>query len=254
MDNLHIQRLFLEPRQSYFLFGPRGTGKSTMVLQRHPNALVINLLLPSVRYQYLANPEKLLDVVRAQPKNQVIIIDEIQKVPELLTLVHILIEEKNGWKFILTGSSARKLKRAGIDLLGGRALKKILHPFMAVELADDFNFTESLQHGLLPLRFASMAPLETMVTYVSLYLDEEIKAEGLVRNIEPFAKFLEVLSFSHGAIINMTNIARECAVKRTTADSWLSIAEDLLLTYKISVFTRRAQRSLSAQSKLYFLT
>lgn len=252
MDINHIPRLFEEPDQSYFLFGPRGTGKSTLVKHRHPDALLINLLSASTRHIYLANPEKLLEVVRAQSKNKTIIIDEIQKAPELLSLIHILIEEKQGWRFILTGSSARKLKRDGVDLLGGRALKKILHPFLAVELGDYFDFLSALQFGLLPLRFSSNDPSETLSAYISLYLDEEVKAEGLVRHIEPFARFLEVLSFSQGAILNISNIARECSVKRTTADSWLSIVEDLLIVYTVPVFSKRAKRILTTQSKLYF--
>ncbi len=252
MNYLHIKRLFLEPRQSYFLFGPRGTGKSTMVERRHPEALLINLLLPDVRRQYLARPESLLEIVRAQPVGKTIILDEIQKMPELLSLVHLLIEEKKDWKFILTGSSARKLKQKGVDLLGGRALKKTLHPFMAIELGEQFRFEDALQFGLLPLRFASQEPLATLSTYVSLYLDEEVRAEGIVRHIEPFARFLEVLSFSHGSILNISNISRECAIKRSTIDSWMSIVEDLLITYKIPVFNRRAKRAITTQPKLYF--
>lgn len=252
MPNLQVKRLFEEPGQSYFLFGPRGTGKSTMVRKRHPEALYINLLLAQTKRELLARPEKLLDLVRAQPNGQYIIIDEIQKVPELLSLVHVLIEEKKGWKFILTGSSARKLKREGVDLLGGRALNKSLHPFMAAELGAAFDFESALSAGLLPLRFASANPIETLSAYVSLYMDEEVKAEGFVRHIEPFARFLETLSFSHAAVLNLSNVSRECAVKRTTAESWLSIVEDLLIVFQITVFHRRAKRLLSAQSKLYF--
>lgn len=252
MTEQHISRLFQDPKQSFFLFGPRGTGKSTLAQRRHPEALFINLLLSNVRREYLAKPERLLDIVRSQPPKQTIILDEIQKIPELLSLVHVLIEEKKGWKFILTDSSARKLKRDGVDLLAGRALNKHLHPFMAIELGQHFNFEEALSYGLLPLRFASKEPMETLSSYVSLYLEEEVKAEGLVRNIEPFARFLEALSFSHGSVLNMTNIARECAVKRTTAESWLSIVEDLLIAFKIRVFTRRAKRNLSSQPKFYF--
>lgn len=248
---LQVKRLFLEPTQSYFLLGPRGTGKSTLVLQRHPKALLINLLLPDLRLQYLARPEALLEVVRAQPQGHTIILDEIQKAPELLSLVHVLIEEKKGWQFILTGSSARKLKQEGVNLLGGRALKKILHPFMAAELKEHFNFLEALQYGLLPLRFASLEPLQMLSAYVMLYLEEEVKVEGLIRQIEPFARFLEVLSFSHGGILNLSNIARECAVKRATVDLWFSIVEDLLIVYKIPVFNKRAKRILTTQSKLY---
>lgn len=252
MDYFHIRRLFLEPKQSYFLFGPRGTGKSTLVMDHHPNALLINLLASDIARPYLAYPERLLDVVRAQPPEQTIIIDEIQRAPALLSLVHLLIEEKRGWQFILTGSSARKLKREGVDLLGGRALKKVLHPFMAIELGKHFNFIAALRCGLLPLRFSSHDPVATLSAYVSLYLEEEVKAEGLVRQIEPFARFLEILSFSHGAILTMSNIARECGIKRATADNWLSIVEDLLIVYKLPVFKRRAKRILTSQIKLYY--
>lgn len=252
MRNRLLKRLFLEPKTSYFLFGPRGTGKSTLMAERHPEALYINLLLSHTRREFQTRPEILLEMVRAQPDGQIIVIDEIQKVPELLSLVHVLIEEKKNWKFILTGSSARKLKREGVDLLGGRALNKTLHPFMAIELGDEFNFEEALHHGLLPLRFSSAEPDETLSAYISLYLDEEVKAEGLVRHIEPFARFLEVLSFSHGAIINMSHISREAAVKRSTAESWFSIVQDFLIVFQVPVFTRRAKRLLSSQPKLYF--
>lgn len=252
MDCRSIKRAFTEPQQSYFLFGPRGTGKSTMIKERHPSALYIDLLLSNVKQQYLANPHRLLDVIRAQPDNQIIIIDEIQKAPELLSLVHVLIEEKRGWHFILTGSSARKLKQKGVDLLGGRAIKKNLHPFMAYELGDEFNFEEALCYGLLPLRFNQADPTATLESYVALYIDEEIKAEGLVRRIEPFATFLENLSFSHGSIVNSSNIARECSLKRTTVDSWITIVEDLLIAYQIPVFKKRAKRILTSQKKLYF--
>src|SRR3990167_3357049 len=247
-----IKRFFLEPESSYFLFGPRGTGKSTLMADRHPKALYINLLLARTRREFLARPTILLQMVRAQPNGTVIVIDEIQKVPELLALVHVLIEEHRDWKFILTGSSSRKLKRDGVDLLGGRAFNKTLHPFMATELKDRFNFDEALRYGLLPLRFDSKDPIDTLAAYVSLYLDEEVKAEGLVRKIEPFARFLEVLSFSHASILNMSNVSREAAVKRSTAESWLSIVQDLLIIFQIPVFTRRAERLLSSQPKLYF--
>lgn len=222
-------------------------------MSKHPQALLINLLLPALRRQYLARPEALLEVVRAEADGQTIILDEIQKVPELLSLVHVLIEEKKGWQFILTGSSARKLKQGGVDLLGGRALKKILHPFMAAELKENFNLLEALQYGLLPLRFSSTEPLAMLSTYVMLYLEEEVKAEGLIRQIEPFVRFLEILSFSHAGILNLSNIARECTIKRSTGGIvWLSIVEDLLIVYRIPVFSRRAKRVLTTQSKIYF--
>ncbi len=248
----HITRFFEEPKKSYFLFGPRGTGKSTLSQRRHTNALILDLRLPDLKLRLATNPQYLLELVRAQPKGQTVIIDEIQKVPELLSLVHVLIEEKQDWIFILTGSSSRKLKRAGVDLLAGRALKKHLHPFMASELGELFNFEQALKFGLLPLRFDGENVLDTLKTYVSLYLEEEVKAEGIVRNIEPFARFLHAISFSHGMQLNLTNIARECMVKRTTVASWISILEDLLIAYQLQVFTTRPKRELSAHPKFYY--
>ncbi|HEX4840425.1 MAG TPA: AAA family ATPase [Rhabdochlamydiaceae bacterium] len=248
----YIKRFFEEPNKSYFLFGPRGTGKSTMAKLRHPQGLIIDLRLPELRLKLASNPQYLLELVRAQPKGQVVIIDEIQKVPELLSLVHVLIEEKKGWIFVLTGSSSRKLKREGVDLLAGRALKKELHPFMASEVGESFDLEKALKYGLLPLYFDEHDPTETLKTYVALYLEEEVKAEGIVRNIEPFARFLQAISFSHGSQLNLTNVARECMVKRTTVNSWISILEDLLIAFQLQVFTKRAKRELSSHSKFYY--
>ena len=251
MSFKYIQRWFKEPKQSYFLFGPRGTGKSTMVSQRHPTALLIDLRQAEMRYRLTAQPDELQDLVAAQPAGQTIIIDEIQKIPELLPIVHRLIEQKREWQFILTGSSARKLKRQGVDLLGGRALRKVLHPFMASELKSQFDLAEALLFGLLPLRFGQADPYETLQAYVNLYLEEEVKAEGLIRHYEQFTRFLQVMSLTHTNILNVTNIARECYVKRTTVNDWLSILEDLMICLRLNMFSQRAQRALSEHPKFY---
>lgn len=248
----YIPRSFTEPEQSYFLFGPRGTGKSTLTVKRHPNALIVDLRLAATRLRLVAAPDTLVELVQSQPAGATIIIDEIQKIPELLPLVHKLIEQKQGWKFILTGSSARKLKRQGVDLLGGRALRKVLHPFLASELKERFNLEDALAYGLIPVRFGQPDPFETLQAYISLYLEEEVKTEGLIRNYEPFTRFLQMMSLSHGSLLNLTNIARECFVKRTTVISWMSILEDLLICYQLPVFTQRAKRELSAHPKFYF--
>jgi len=252
MDFTYINRVFKEPQTSYFLFGPRGTGKSTMAEIHHPEALLVDLRLADTRYRLTVNPDHLIELVSAQPEGKTIIIDEIQKIPDLLPIVHILIEKKRNWKFILTGSSARKLKRQGIDLLGGRALRKVLHPFMACELKNEFKLDDALMYGLLPLRFAHNNPLETLQAYINLYLEEEVKMEGLIRHYEPFTRFLLTMSLSHGSILNVTNVARECHVKRTTVNDWITILEDLLICYHLTIFTKRAKRELSSHPKFYF--
>lgn len=246
-----IPRFFKGSSQSYFLFGPRGTGKSTWLKEHYPNALYINLLQPDVLQEYLAYPERLADVVRGAQSPH-IIIDEIQKAPNLLSVVHMLIEENKSWQFILTGSSARKLKRAGVDLLAGRALVRHMHPFMAAELGAGFQVAQALQFGLVPLVVESPSVLETMKAYIQLYVQEEVKAEGLVRNIGHFLRFLEVVSFSQGSMINMSNIARECAVSRKLIEGYMGVLQDLLLSYHLPVFSVRAKRSTVVHEKFYY--
>lgn len=246
-----INRLFKEPQRSHFLFGPRGTGKSTLMKMRHPEALRIDLLQPNVLRTFLARPEHLLDMVAAHTKNNLIIIDEVQKAPHLLTVVHSIIEEQKRIKFILTGSSARKIKRVGADLLGGRVSRFTLHPFMAAELGDKFSLSKALQYGLIPVIINDENPKEALQAYINLYLQEEIQAEGLVRNLESFVRFLEVMTFSHGSILNITNISQECQVKRKTVENYIQILEDLLLGFQLQIFTKRAQRALSSHPKFY---
>jgi len=246
-----IPRFFPNPLKSFFLFGPRGTGKTTLIKSRYKEALWIDFLRPDVFRSYLAHPERLYETVAGHQGAPVVVIDEVQKVPELLPVVHSLIEEKQGLQFILTGSSARKLKRSGTDLLAGRALKCSLHPFMAAELRSRFSFSRALQYGMLPLLLNEEDPQASLHAYVSLYLQEEVQMEGLVRNIESFARFLEAISFSHGSLLNISNIARECEVKRKTVENYIYILEDLLLAYQLPVFSKRAQRELIAHSKFY---
>lgn len=245
------KRLFRAPDHSFFLFGPRGTGKSTLVETEFPDEIFVNLILPDVLRTFLARPEYLFYLIEAEPHKKVVIIDEIQKAPSLLSVVHALVEQKRGLKFILTGSSARKLKRVEADLLGGRALRCTLHPFMAKELGTDFKLETALEKGMLPLVAEATVPKLVLDAYISLYLHEEIQAEGLVRNLESFSRFLEIVSFSHGGILNVSNISRECAVKRKTVENYLSILDELLLSFQLNVFDKRAQRQLSAHQKFY---
>lgn len=246
-----INRFFVSPERSFFLFGPRGTGKSTWLKNRFPQALYIDLLSPSVLQSYLAQPARLNELIHDYPDKKIVVIDEVQKAPSLLSIVHQEIERKQGIQFILTGSSPRKLKQTSSDLLGGRALKRELHPFMAAELGELFSLEKALTQGLLPLVTGQADAYDILHAYVSLYVHEEIQMEGLVRHIESFARFLEVISFSHGSLLNVSNIARECAVKRKTVENYILILESLLLAYQVPVFSKRAQRELSAHPKFY---
>jgi len=247
-----VGRFFQAPEASYFLFGPRGTGKSTWLRATYEDALWIDLLAPDVHRRYIARPERLRELVAGNPDKSVVVIDEVQKAPILLDVVHELIEHRTGPRFVLTGSSARKLRREGVDLLAGRALLRHLHPFMAAELGDRFRMESALTHGLVPLVWDAEQPAEALKAYIGLYLREEVQMEGLVRQFGQFSRFLEAVSFSHGTALNLSAVARECQVSRKTVEGYLGILEDLLLSFQVPVFTKRAQRHLSAHPKFYW--
>lgn len=245
-------RVFSIPKESFFLLGPRGTGKTTFLRQRLPIAQYLDFLDPETFRQYKSRPEILRELVDGNPITKIFVLDEIQKIPEVLSVIHSLIEEKKGIQFILTGSSARKLKQSGVDLLAGRALYFKMHPFTASELGDAFSLEKALDIGLLPLVYFKDDPKEVLRAYLGLYIKEEILAEGLVRNIGSFSRFLEAASFSHGSILNTSNIARECGVERKTVEGYLSVLEDLLLSFTLPVFSKKAKRELVAHRKFYF--
>ena len=245
------RRFFNLPQDNCFIFGPRGTGKSTWIKENLPHAYVINLLDDETYLRYSANPAHIKSVVAANPHVTCYVVDEVQKVPRILDSIHDLIEIHKTHQFILTGSSARKLRREGVNLLGGRALLTHFHPFMATELGDNFNLDDALKNGLIPLILASPEPQKKMAAYFNLYLKEEIQAEGLVREIGAFSRFLETISFSHGSILNLNNIARESQVSRKVVENYISILEDLLLAYKLPVFTKKAQRAYTIHPKFY---
>lgn len=247
-----IPRVFELPKHSFFLFGPRGTGKTTWLKQNCPDALWIDLLEPDVFRSYSAYPERLREIVLANPGKNTVVVDEIQKVPELLSVIHSLIEKKLKIQFILTGSSSRKIKRTGADLLAGRVVKKTLHPFLAFELGKKFNLNNALTQGLLPLVVSSRDVSDVLKTYVALYIREEVQMEGLVRNIGNFSRFLEAISFSHGSLLNISNVARECEIERKVVEGYTSILEDLLLSYRLPIFTKRAKRTVVSHPKFYF--
>ncbi len=246
-----ISRFFRPPPSSFFLFGPRGTGKSTWLRRQYPAARFFDLLDPVELRELSTRPESLEEHAHAEPEGQTIVIDEVQRVPSLLPVVHRLIEQKRGWRFVLTGSSSRKLKRTGADLLAGRAVLGAMHPFLAAELGDAFSLDEALTTGLLPMVVSAEDPRRVLQAYAGLYLKEEVQQEGLVRKLEDFARFLEAVSFSHGGVMSVSQVARECAVQRKTAESYVGVLEDLLLAFRVPVFTRRAKRAVAARPKLY---
>ena len=254
---------FLRPHAGhFFLLGPRGTGKSTWLRTVFPDALVVNLLDPREEREYLARPERLGDLVRGRDDLDVLIVDEVQKVPALLDVVHQLIEDRGrgpgrsrgrpGPRFILTGSSARKLKRSGVDLLAGRATMLSMHPFMAREIGSGFRMDRALLTGMLPVIWDSKEPQEALNAYAGLYVREEVQFEGLARRMSSFVRFLEAISFSHGTQMNLADVSRECETPRATIDGYLSVLEDLLLAYRLPVFTRRAKRQVSSHPKFYW--
>ena len=243
-------RFFEIPGQSCFLFGPRGTGKSTWLRHQLPDALFLDLLEPALHRSLNARPERLRELLAGSPRIDTVVIDEIQRIPELLTVVHALMEEPSPPRFVLTGSSARKLRRGGVDLLGGRAVRRTMHPFMAAELSD-FDLGQALQTGLLPLVMAATDPADVLAAYASLYLEQEVRAEGLTRNVGNFTRFLEAVSFSHGSLLNVSAVARECEVERKVVAGYVGILEDLLLAFRLPVFRKRAKRATVTHEKIY---
>jgi predicted AAA+ superfamily ATPase len=246
-----IPRFFKAPEKSFFLFGPRGTGKTSWLRASLPAAVWLDLLDPETFRAYAARPERLRELLQGNPRREQVVIDEVQRCPELLPVVHALMEENRRLRFTLTGSSARKLRRTGVDLLAGRAVLRSLHPFMAAELGSAFELRGALEIGLVPLVTQSTQARDTLRAYAALYVKEEVQAEGLTRNVGAFARFLEAISLSHGAVLNVSNVARDCEVNRKTVEGYLQILEDLLLSFQLPVFSRRAGRATVARPKLY---
>jgi len=242
---------FINPSktQSFFLFGPRGTGKSSWVLKKYPNAAYIDLLEDDTYRQLLVRPGSLSDLI-SQGTTEVVI-DEVQKIPALLDEVHRLIEKKK-YKFVLTGSNARKLKKQGVNLLAGRALTYSMFPLTAAEMGTDFDIKKALQHGMLPMVAKSDNPKAYLNSYVRTYLKEEVEQEGLTRQIASFARFLETASFSQAAILSVSQIAADAHVGRKVVEDYFAILRDLLLSYELPVFSKKAKRDLMTKRKFYF--
>ena len=243
--------------RSFFLFGARGTGKTTLLKALLPqnSAHIINLLLPSDYDEFALDPEALIARVKALPQEcKWVVIDEVQKLPRLLDIVHHLIEE-TGISFALTGSSARKLKRKGVNLLAGRASVYHLYPFCSQELGPDFSLQDALEWGTLPSVHNTTSELqrtEFLKAYTHTYLKEEIAEEQAVRQLEPFRRFLSVAAQSNTKIVNYKRIADDVGTSAVTVKSYFSILEDTLLGFLLDPFHESIRKSQRQSPKFYF--
>lgn len=236
--------------ESIFLFGPRGTGKTSWIKANLPNALYLDLLASDTYKDLVANPARLENMIPPDFQNWVVI-DEVQKIPELLNEVHRLIEAKK-LQFLLTGSSARSLKRKGVNLLAGRALNFRMHPLTCLEMQADFSLEKALKYGMLPQVYMSDLIERYLDTYITTYLREEVLQEGIARNITEFARFLEIASFSQGEVLNYSEVAREAAIPAKIVSDYFGVLEDLLIGFRLPVFSKRSKRKLISHQKFYY--
>jgi len=248
---MNIHRLMPFPDETFFLWGPRQCGKTTLLKERYPDAHRFDLLQTDVRMRFERSPKLFREEVRARPANQRIVIDEIQKVPALLDEVHYLIQEDHR-VFTMCGSSARKIRRSHANLLGGRALKRELLGLSAMEIGDSFSLTRLLNHGTLPPHYLKDHPADALSAYVDLYLKEEILDEGLTRNLPVFASFLQAAAIGDTEVTNFSNIARECGVASSTVRGYYEILEDSLIGAFLPSYIHKTKRRVQHAPKFYF--
>ena len=245
------RRLARVPERSFFLLGMRGVGKSTWARQALPEALRFDLLDEALFADLLADPSLFRHLLSETGAGQWVVVDEVQRIPSLLNEVHRMIEER-GVRFALLGSSGRKLKTAGTNLLAGRALRKAMHPLTPAELGDDFNLDDALRHGTIPLVWTAPDRQEALQSYTQLYLREEIRAEAAVRNLAGFVRFLPVAAVMHAQTVNAASIARDAGIARTTVNGYLEILDDTLLAVQLPAFEARLRVRERRRPKLYW--
>ncbi len=243
-------QLSSELESSVFLFGARQTGKSIFLGMQFPNAVYIDLLDAKMRRRFRAKPELLYEMLQDKQESSIVVIDEIPLVPELLNEVHRLIQQKN-LRFVLCGSSARKLKRKGHDTLGGRALPCYFYPFVSAEIAH-LDLDKALLYGMLPPHYLAKNPERLLDGYIDVYLREEIKEESLVRNLDAFERFVEVAATCDGEIVNYENIASDCQVSAKTVKEYFGILSDTLIGYTIPAYTKVVKRKVVQAPKFYY--
>lgn len=252
MKKTRLPRLLNPPDRSFFLFGPRGVGKSTWLKDSLPKAKFLDLLDSSLYLELSRDPSRLGALIGPSAENAWVVLDEVQKIPDILDEVHRLIENK-GYRFALCGSSARKLRRKGTNLLGGRALTREMSGFSWKELGNRFNLDFSLQWGLLPwVQLDRENAADILNSYVNTYIKQEIKEEGIVRSLPPFLRFLGIAGQLNGQLINAQNISREASVPRSSVDVYFSILVDTLLGHFLPAFRPNAKVREQSHSKFYW--
>ena len=252
MKEFHVTRLLKAPDLSFFLFGPRGVGKTTWLKEVLPDASFFDLLDSSLFLELSRNPDTLEAMIGNRPKDSWVIIDEVQKIPTLLDEVHRLMETKR-WRFALCGSSARKLRRGGVNLLGGRAITRNLDAFSCKELGEAFDTEFSLQWGFLPyVQLDRENAPDILNSYVNTYIKEEIREEGIVRSLPPFLRFLSIAGQLNGQLVNCQNISREAGVPRSSVDVYFSILEDTLLGHFLRAYRPNVKVREQTHPKFYW--
>lgn len=252
IENAPYARITSLPGRSFFLFGPRGVGKSTWVRDRLPGAYRFDLLDEALYQSLLGDISLFAAELRALRPRSWVVVDEVQRLPGLLNEVHRFIEER-GLKFALLGSSARKLKTAGTNLLAGRASRKRMFPLVPEELGSDFSIDDVLSFGSIPVVWTAEDPRSALQAYVQMYLKEEIRAESIVRNLPGFVRFLPLAALFHGQVVNVSAIARDSGTARTTVDGYLEILEDTLLTFRLPAFEAKLRVRERKHPKLYWI-
>ena len=251
--SVYIERVLDLPslllKKSHFLFGPRQTGKTSLIRHSLKGVRSYDLLDTSVYLALSQNPGRISQEL--DPRDEIVVVDEIQRLPVLLNEIHRLIEER-GIRFLLTGSSARKLRRGGVNLLGGRARTKYMHPLTYRELGNQFDLLKAIDRGLLPSIYLSDDPRADLQAYTGSYLQQEIVAEGITRNIPAFSRFLKVAALCNGTVVNFTNVSNDAQVPRTTVYEYFEILKDTLLLHELPAWRKSKKRKPLASSKYYF--
>jgi predicted AAA+ superfamily ATPase len=252
MTGAPFPRILTAPKGSFFLFGPRGTGKSTWLRATFPHAHTVDLLDEALYQSFLADAGRFAAELRALPPGAVVVVDEVQRLPSLLNEVHRHMESRK-LRFALCGSSARKLKTGGTNLLAGRAVRRSMHPLLPEELGSAFDLDHVLRWGSLAVVWTAPDRADALQAYAQMYLKEEIQAEALVRNLPGFARFLPIAALFHGQVLNVAGLARDAGVARNTVQGYLSILEDTLLAFTLPAHEARLRVQERKHPKLYWV-